>query len=208
MEVSFVVCYKPKPVRKNSHPVSSNTLEFNVMFKQCAQTTKGMGMGDKSIIIRKAEAKDQARIWAILKPIFRAGETYAVETDISEADGLAYWTAGSYTSFVAKQDGKILGTYFVCPNQGGHGAHICNCGFATHKDAEGKGIARAMLEHSLETAPQMGFRAMQFNFVLASNLRAVAIWKKYGFEVIGQIPEAFDHPEDGFVDALIMHKRL
>ena len=65
-----------------------------------------------------------------------------------------------------------------------------------------------MLEHSLKVAPEMGFRAMQFNFVLSSNTRAVAIWKKYGFQVIGQIPEAFNHPKDGFVDALVMHKKL
>jgi ribosomal protein S18 acetylase RimI-like enzyme len=101
-----------------------------------------------------------------------------------------------------------LGTYYICSNQGGNGRHICNCGFATHVDAQGKGIARTMLEHSLDVAPEMGFRAMQFNFVLANNTRAVAIWEKYGFDIIGRIPHAFDHPATGFVDALIMHKTL
>lgn len=161
-----------------------------------------------TINIRKTTQKDRPAIWAILEPIFRAGETYAVDPDISEADALNYWTKGTHTSFVAEQGGQVYGTYFMCPIQGGNGAHICNCGYATHIKAQGKGIARAMLEHSLENAPQMGFRAMQFNFVLASNIRAVAIWEKHGFDIIGRIPAAFNHPKNGFVDALVMHKRL
>lgn len=159
-------------------------------------------------IIRKAEKQDRAAIWAILKPIFRAGDTYAVDPDISETEALAFWCDGNHTAFVAEQAGRILGTYYICPNQGGNGAHICNCGFATHTHAQGKGIARTMLEHSLTVAPDMGFQAMQFNFVLASNIRAVAIWQKYGFTIIGRIPDAFNHPKDGFVDALVMHKKV
>lgn len=159
-------------------------------------------------IIRKAEKKDRAAIWATLKPIFRAGETYAVDADISEMDALAFWCDGNHVAFVAEQAGRILGTYYICPNKGGNGGHICNCGFATHDAAQGKGIARAMLEHSLSAAIDMGFLAMQFNFVLASNVRAVKIWEKYGFVVIGQIPDAFNHPKDGYVDALVMHKWL
>lgn len=162
----------------------------------------------KLATIRKAKKQDRAAVWAILKPIFRAGETYAVDPDISEANAVAYWCGGNHTAFVAEQAGRVLGTYYICPNQGGNGGHICNCGFATSVDAQGLGIARAMLEHSLKVALEMGFRAMQFNFVLSSNTRAVAIWKKYGFQVVGQIPEAFHHPKDGFVDALVMHKKL
>ena len=159
-------------------------------------------------IIRKSEKKDRAAIWAILKPIFRTGETYAVDADISKVDALVFWCDGNHVAFVAELAGRILGTYYICPNQGGNGGHICNCGFATHDAAQGKGIARAMLEHSLSAATDMGFRAMQFNFVLASNTRAVKIWERYGFVVIGQIPDAFNHPKDGYVDALVMHKRL
>ncbi|MBL4750210.1 MAG: GNAT family N-acetyltransferase [Amylibacter sp.] len=162
----------------------------------------------KLTFIRKAEKQDRAAIWTILKPIFRAGETYAVDPDISENDALAFWCDGSHSAFVAEIDGCVLGTYYICPNQGGNGGHICNCGFATHADARGKGVARAMLEHSLKTAPEMGFQAMQFNFVLANNTRAVAIWQRYGFDIIGRIPKAFNHPEDGLVDALVMHKSL
>ncbi|MFK5998014.1 MAG: N-acetyltransferase [Rhodobacterales bacterium] len=158
--------------------------------------------------IRKAEKQDHPAIWAILKPIFRAGETYALDPDISQSDALAFWCGGTHTSFVAEQSGRIIGSYYICPNQGGNGGHICNCGFATHEQAQGKGSARAMLEHSLSIAPKMGFSAMQFNFVLGNNNRAVSIWQKYGFKIIGRIPQAFNHPKDGYVDALVMYKSV
>ncbi len=160
------------------------------------------------MIIRKAKHIDRPAIWAILHPIFRAGETYAVDPNISETDALSYWTGGSHSAFVVEDDGQIFGTYFICPNQSGNGAHICNCGFATHVDAQGKGIARTMIEHSLVTAKNTGFHAMQFNFVLASNTRAVATWERYGFDTVGRIPEAYNHPQDGYVDALIMYKNF
>ena len=158
--------------------------------------------------IRPSQAADHDQIWCILKPIFRAGETYSIDPEISREDAIAYWTGGSHTAFVAEDQGDILGTYYIRPNQGGHGAHICNCGYMTAPAAQGKGIARAMLEHSLVEAPKMSFRAMQYNFVLANNARALDIWKRYGFEEIGRIPQAFDHPKDGFVDAFILYKLL
>jgi ribosomal protein S18 acetylase RimI-like enzyme len=160
------------------------------------------------ISIRKINVKDHPDIWGILNPIFRAGDTYAVDPDISEENALDYWAGGSHTAYVAEYNTKILGTYYICPNQAGNGSHICNCGFTTHPDARGKGIARTMLENSLGLAKTMGYLAMQFNFVLTSNGRAVATWEKYGFKIIGRIPEAFNHPTHGYVDALVMHKRL
>ncbi|MEM7240739.1 MAG: N-acetyltransferase [Pseudomonadota bacterium] len=160
------------------------------------------------MVIRPTQSQDHDSIWVILKPIFRAGETYSIDPNISRVDALAYWTGGTHRAFVAEEGSGILGTYYIRPNQGGHGRHICNCGYMTAPVAQGKGVARAMLEHSLKTAPEMGFRAMQYNFVLANNHRAMDIWMRYGFEQIGRIPEAFDHPKDGFVDAYILYKRL
>lgn len=160
------------------------------------------------MIIRESNTQDRPAIWAILKPIFRSGETYAVDPNISETDALSFWAGGSHSAFVVEENNTVLGTYYICPNQNGNGAHICNCGFATALDAQGKGIARAMIEHSLITAKKMHFHAMQFNFVLASNHRAIKTWQRYKFETIGRIPEAYNHPKDGFVDALVMYKKL
>lgn len=156
--------------------------------------------------IRPATAADAPALWAILEPIFRAGDTYAIDPAISRDDALAYWTA--HHCLVAEKDGAVLGTYYIRPNQQGGGAHVCNCGFATAPAAQGQGIARAMLTHSLAAAKQLGFQAMQFNFVLANNTRAIDTWKRAGFTEIGRIPRAFRHPADGYVDALILHRFL
>ena len=156
--------------------------------------------------IRPFAAADAAVVWDILRPIFRAGDTYAVDPDISEPDALAYWTANH--CFVAEAGGEVLGTYYLKTNQPGGGAHVCNCGFATSPSARGRGIARAMLTHSLDRAVALGYRAMQFNFVLASNTRAVDTWQRAGFDVVGRLPKAFLHPEQGYVDALVMFRDL
>lgn len=158
--------------------------------------------------VRIARPEDNDAIWEVLEPVFRAGETYAIDPDISQEDATTYWTGGTHTCFVAVSDEEILGTYYIRPNQGGHGAHICNCGYITAPAVQGRGIATAMLEHSFKEAAQMGFYAMQYNFVLANNIRALEIWTRYGFQEIGRIPNAFNHPSDGFIEALILHKPL
>ncbi len=160
------------------------------------------------LTLRPALQGDRRAIWAILEPIFRAGDTYTIDADIARPDALSFWTGGNHSAFVAEADGKVVGTYYICANQKGGGAHVCNCGFATRPDARGMGVARRMLEHSLKTARAMGFLAMQFNFVVSTNTGAIRIWKEYGFAEIGRLPGAFLHPEQGFVDALVMYKRL
>jgi ribosomal protein S18 acetylase RimI-like enzyme len=159
-------------------------------------------------VIRPAVGHDGAAIWAILEPVIRAGETYALDRDMSREAALATWSGPDRTSFVAEVEGRVLGTYYLRANQAGGGAHVANCGYATHPEARGRGIARAMAEHSFAEARARGFRAMQFNFVVSSNVTAVRLWHALGFETIGRVPEAFDHPAHGLVDALILHRRL
>lgn len=166
------------------------------------------GDGLAEIILRDVSTADHPALWAMLEPVFRAGETYAVDTDISREDALAFWCGGNHRAFLAEAGGMGLGSYYICPNQGGGGAHVCNCGFVTAPGAQGRGVARAMLADALETARASGFRAMQFNFVVESNTRAIALWQAHGFEVVGRLPGAFRHPQKGFIDALVMYRRL
>ena len=161
-----------------------------------------------TVIISKAKPEDQADIWRILKPVFRAGDTYSIDPDISREDALAYWCAPAHQTFVALRDSDVLGTYYLRPNQGGGGRHVCNCGYMTAPEARGKGVARAMLTHSLDAARQAGFRAMQYNFVVETNTRAIDIWTRAGFEVVGRLPGAFHHPSAGDVDALVLYRHL
>ncbi|MEL7026030.1 MAG: GNAT family N-acetyltransferase [Pseudomonadota bacterium] len=144
----------------------------------------------------------------MLEPVFRAGDTYLVDPDISQEDALAYWLGASHGAYVAEAGGAALGTYYLKRNQGGGGSHVCNCGYVTAPEARGRGVARAMLEHSLVTAKAAGFRAMQYNCVVATNIRAVETWERAGFETVGRLPGAFHHPTDGYVDALVMWKDL
>jgi len=151
---------------------------------------------------------DDAAIWRVLEPIIRVGETYVLPRDMSRDAALAYWRSPGHAVFIAEDAGAIVGTYYLRANQQGGGAHVANCGYMTAPDAGGRGVARAMCEHSLGEARQRGFRAMQFNFVVASNERAVRLWQRLGFAVVGRLPQAFAHPRLGFVDALVMHRPL
>jgi ribosomal protein S18 acetylase RimI-like enzyme len=158
--------------------------------------------------IRIATEKDKPLIWSIIEPVFRAGDTYAIDSNIGRGAAIDYWFGPDKTTFVLEQDGDILGTYYIRTNQAGGGSHVCNCGYITAAHASGRGIARKMCEHSLEYAKSKGYLAMQFNFVVSSNVRAVALWKSIGFNTIGILPRAFNHPALGYMDALVMFKAL
>lgn len=159
--------------------------------------------------IRPATPADHDAIWAILEPICATGEVFCVPRDGGRPAAFDYWFSGRGREvFVAEDGGDILGTSYLRPNQGGGGSHVANAGYATSPAAQGRGVARALLAHSLETARARGFRAMQFNFVVATNTRAVATWQAAGFATLARLPLAFDHPRLGLVDALVMHRAL
>ena len=160
------------------------------------------------MLIRAAQTSDAGAIWRVIGPTIRAGETYALDRDMTEADALAYWMGPGRETFVAEDGGEVVGTYFLRANQAGGGRHVCNCGYMTSATATGRGVARAMCAHSLEHARVRGFRAMQFNFVVSTNSRAVALWQSFGFEIVGRLPQAFEHPTRGEVDALVMFRTL
>jgi L-amino acid N-acyltransferase YncA len=158
--------------------------------------------------IRSADLTDANEIWRILEPTLRAGETYTLPKDITRDEAVSYWFADGNRIFVAEDDGKVLGTYYLRTNQRGGGSHVCNCGYMTAAHATGRGIARTMCLHSKEQARNLGFRAMQFNFVVITNARAVKLWQSLDFEIVGRLPAAFRHPSQGFVDALVMFTSL
>jgi len=161
-----------------------------------------------TLSVRLAVAADRTAIWDILRPVFRAGDTYAIDPDIPRDKALTYWFAPPRRTFVAELGGRALGTYYIRPNQGGGGAHVCNCGYVTAEKARGLGVARAMLAHSLHEARAQGYRAMQFNFVVSTNTRAIDVWTRAGFETVGRLPGAFHHPTEGYVDALVLYLEM
>jgi ribosomal protein S18 acetylase RimI-like enzyme len=158
--------------------------------------------------IRRASKQDFDHIWPIFREIVAAGDTYAYPTDISKEQAFVVWMEAPRETYVFEDDGQILGTYYLKTNQSGPGDHICNCGYMVSSAARGRGLATAMCEHSQEVAKELGYRAMQFNFVAATNKGAIRLWKKLGFEIVGRLPKAFFHPANGYVDALVMYKWL
>ena len=162
-----------------------------------------------AISIRRYSAADDAKLWDMLRPVFRAGDTYAIDPEISEDAARAYWCAPNKQTFVAEDvDGTVLGTYYLVANFAGNADHICNCGYVTAAAAQGRGVALAMLAHSLLAAREAGFTAMQYNCVVSTNTRAVALWQAHDFEIIGTLPLAFRHPREGLVDAHVMFRHL
>jgi ribosomal protein S18 acetylase RimI-like enzyme len=162
-----------------------------------------------NILIRHAGMEDWAAIWSIVEPTIRAGGTYTLDPNMTEADALAYWMGADKETFVAEDEGgSIVGTYYIRQNQAGGGGHVCNCGYMTAVAATGRGIGRLMCQHSIERARARGFRAMQFNFVVSTNDRAVRLWQSLGFEIVGRLPLAFKHPTHGYVDAWVMFRTL
>jgi ribosomal protein S18 acetylase RimI-like enzyme len=143
-----------------------------------------------------------------MEPIIRAGETYTLPRDLDREAGLAYWFSIEREVFVAEDQGEIVGTYCLQANQKGGGAHIANCGYMTAVAAMGRGVARTMCAHSLDRARERGFHAMQFNFVISTNERAVRLWQSFGFEIVGRLPGAFHHPTRGYIDSFVMFRTL
>lgn len=158
--------------------------------------------------IRLFESADWPQVWRMLEPVFRAGETYAFPTDVTEEEARRLWTEVPEWTYVAEEDGGVSGTYYLKPNQLGPGDHVCNCGYVVAEAARGRGLAAEMCVHSQREAVEKGFLAMQFNLVVSSNEGAVRLWRKLGFSIVGTLPGAFRHPRRGRVDAFVMFKEL
>lgn len=163
----------------------------------------------RNINIRRATDADRDAIWNIFDEVVAAGDTYALDPNISREQALAYWFAPGTHTYIAEQPPtKVSGTYILRPNQSGGGSHVANAGFMVPASARGQGIGRAMAEHCLSEARRLGFRAMQFNYVVSTNTAAIALWRDLGFEIVGTLPDAFHHPAKGYVDVYVMYRSL
>jgi len=158
--------------------------------------------------IRRARKIDRETIWQIFHAVVAGGDTYVFDPNISRRQALAYWLGPKTRCYVALSDQGIVGSYILKANQPGLGSHVANAGFMVSPSARGRGIGRAMAEHCLREARRLGFRAMQFNFVVATNRTALRLWKDLGFRIVGTLPGAFRHSLRGFVDVYVMYRRL
>lgn len=157
---------------------------------------------------RMAADGDRSAIWQIIKAVIAGGNTYVYPPDSSEQEMMAYWLSADKHTYVAVLEGEIVGTFWLKSNQPGLGSHVGNAAYMVSPNAHGKGIGKQMALWSLDEARRLGFTAMQFNFVVESNTVAVNLWKNIGFEIIGEIPDAFNHAENGWTNAYIMYRKL
>ena len=158
--------------------------------------------------IRKALETDFPNMLPIFHEIIQGGDTYDFEETASEKDAFEYWFGKGVTSFVMEDEGKILGFYKIIQNHRGWGSHVANASFMVASHARGKGIGRKMGEDCIRLAREMGFRAIQFNFVISTNEPAMKLWKSLGFKELCRLPGAFNHKKLGYVDAVIFFMEL
>lgn len=158
--------------------------------------------------IREATEDDFDQMWPILMEIIRRGETYTYDPNMTKEEALHVWVKYPRVTWLVEEDGTVLGTYYLKTNANGPGSHVCNCGYMVGDQARGKGVATFMCKHSKKLAVQLGYKAMQYNFVASTNGGAVRLWEKLGFDIVGTLKKAFHHPAKGYVDAFVMYQWL
>ncbi|MFP3855119.1 MAG: N-acetyltransferase family protein [Anaerolineales bacterium] len=158
--------------------------------------------------IRQATVEDWQEIWPIFHEVVSAGDSYPYSPETTKGKGYRLWMEKPERTYLCELDGEVVGTYYIKPNQPGLGSHVCNCGYMVASEARGRGVATEMCRHSQQLARELGYDAMQFNLVVASNERAVRLWRHLGFETIGRLPKAFRTPEGDYQDAFVYYKLL
>ena len=158
--------------------------------------------------IRSADPTDRDEIWQLLHEAIRPGDTYALPPNINRDDALALWFAPGTRTYVLQSDSRVIGTYILKSNQQGGGDHVANAAFVVAGRARGCGAGRAMADHCFAEARRLGFRAMQFNFVVSTNGSAIKVWQDLGMKIVGTLPRAFRHPGKGYVDVYVMYRSL
>jgi RimJ/RimL family protein N-acetyltransferase len=160
------------------------------------------------IEIKEVSPTQFEEIWPIFQEVALSGETYPYLPNITKEEAKAQWFATNAHVFIAYDEGKPIATRYIVPNKTGLGSHVCNMGVMIDKSYRGKGLGYTMLEFGIDKAKELGYRAIQLNLVVSTNAASIKLCKKYGFEIIGTLPEAFFYKQQKYIDAFVMYKKL
>jgi L-amino acid N-acyltransferase YncA len=161
------------------------------------------------MLIHKAIESDFESIWQIFKAVIELGDTYVFDPDTKREDAFLYWFGAGIITYIAEaDDNRIVGMYRLSSNQRDLGSHVANASFMVAPTCHGQGIGKAMGLHCLKEAKNLGYLALQFNFVVSTNQVAIALWKNLGFSIVGTLPKAFKHKKLGYIDAYVMYRFL
>ena len=159
------------------------------------------------LMFRKATCADADAMLVLLRSVTTEGDTLPFQNGV-DGDFIDSQWLGAFGCVLAWRDDILLGMYRYSANMPGRGAHIATATFLVGKQYRGQGLGRKLVQHCLAQAKASGFRAMQFNQVVATNLAALALYRSLGFKRVGKIPEAFAHPEHGYVASYVMYLDL
>lgn len=157
--------------------------------------------------IRPATADDEEAMWRLFQAVLVPGDAFPFDLSFERDAFRAHWF-GAHAAQVADADAGIVGMYKAGANYPGRGAHVASATYAVDPRYQRRGLGRALAEHSLAWARTQGFLAMQFNFVVSTNQTAIALYTRLGFTIVGTLPQAFAHAQQGLVDAYVMFRRL
>ncbi len=194
--------------------VKATVSRVNILLRACGPRSSDFGRAPgrrtfAAVIIRAAVDEDWVKIWPIFSQIVAAGQTYAYPEDLSLIAARQLWMEEAPAQTVVAVDGDVvLGSAKMRPNRPGRGAHVSTASFMIDPAAQGRGLGRALGEYAIGWARAAGFHSMQFNAVVESNTAAVHLWRSLGFQILGTVPEAFDHPQNGLVGLHVMYRRL
>ncbi|MBL6445216.1 GNAT family N-acetyltransferase [Fulvivirga sp. 29W222] len=160
------------------------------------------------LIIRAAKSRDVDQIWDIIHKVIKSGDSYAFAPDSSKEKMLAYWMAEKMYTYVAEYQKSIVGTFFITDNQPGLGSHVANAGYMVHPNLRGLGLGKKLGQFSIKEAKRLGYHALQFNFVVKSNITAISLWKSLDFQIVGEIPNAYQHQQSGLTNVYVLYREL
>lgn len=152
------------------------------------------------VTIRKAEERDLPALLAIWNEVVSEGRAFPQMELLEGESGREFFASQSYTGVAEDEEGRVVGLYILHPNNVGRCGHIANASYAVSSGMRGCHVGEQLVRGCLAKAAALGFRILQFNAVVATNLPARHLYESLGFKQLGTIPGGFLMPDGHYED--------